>query len=117
MDGIKRKESGASEVIGAVLLVSLVVIGGAVVAAFVFGQPAPKEVPHVSSASPWTNPRNLTLHHTGGDTLLPENIMSPGARRRSRHDGAIVEGSGKGSWSSDGDLTIPGVAQRWERSC
>ena len=48
MDDMKRKESGASEVIGAVLLVSLVVIGGAVVAAFVFGQPTPKEVPHVN---------------------------------------------------------------------
>lgn len=42
MDMMKRKEFGASEVIGAVLLVSLVVIGGAVVAAFVFGSPRRK---------------------------------------------------------------------------
>ena len=70
MDGMKRKESGASEVIGAVLLVSLVVIGGAVVAAMVFGQPTPKEVPHVSfGVSHERLGRQLTLHHTGGDTL------------------------------------------------
>ena len=56
--------------IGAVLLVSLVVIGGAVIAAFVFGQPTPKEVPHVSFGVSLDDPSDiLTLHHTGGDTL------------------------------------------------
>ena len=68
MEEKQRKESGASEVIGAVLLVSLVVIGGAVIAAFVFGQPTPKEVPHVSFGVSLDG-TNLTLHHTGGDTL------------------------------------------------
>ncbi len=70
MDEMKSGEFGASEVIGAVLLVGLVVIGGAIAAAFVFGQPTPKEVPHVSfSASLNSSAEVLTLYHTGGDTL------------------------------------------------
>ena len=70
MKEIKRRESGASEVIGTVLLVSLVVIGGATVAAFAFGQPAPKEVPHVNFGVALNDQTDiLTLHHTGGDSL------------------------------------------------
>lgn len=70
MDSMRRSDSGASEVIGAVLLVSIVVIGGAVVAAFVFGQPAPQKVPHVNFGVSLDAANHvLTLHHTGGDTL------------------------------------------------
>ena len=78
MDATKRNESGASEVIGAVLLVSLVVIGGTIVAAMVFGQPTPKEVPAVSFGVDYSvyddDPSlgRLTLHHTGGDSLPDE---------------------------------------------
>jgi protocatechuate 3,4-dioxygenase beta subunit len=66
------RESGASEVIGAVLLVGLVVIGGAVVATFVFGQPTPKAVPHVSFGVSLDDTDTLVLHHNGGDTLIPK---------------------------------------------
>jgi len=73
MDPNQRWESGVSEVIGAVLLVGLVVIGGAVVASFVFGQSTPKEMPHLSFAAIKNDTDApvpyLVLHHTGGDTL------------------------------------------------
>lgn len=62
------RESGISEVIGAVLLVSLVVIGGAVTAVYVFSEPAPKSMPHLSFSVKHTDDE-LTLYHTGGDTL------------------------------------------------
>jgi FlaG/FlaF family flagellin (archaellin) len=110
MDKMKRKESGASEVIGAVLLVSLVVIGGAVVAAMVFGQPTPKEVPHVTfGVSLDADDQELTLHHTGGDTLRPGeytvtwyDIYGTAHPPGSAADTSIT-------WSSEGDMTITGV--------
>lgn len=103
----KRWESGASEVIGAVLLVSLVVIGGAVVAAFVFGQPAPKEVPRVNFGVSLDSESDiLTLHHTGGDSLLNGTY------------GVIIDGvpvetyripEEYRDWSADGILPISNV--------
>jgi len=70
MNDVNRRESGISEVIGAVLLVGLVVIGGAVVATYVLSEPAPKTMPHLSFSVDHDNTtRVLTLYHTGGDTL------------------------------------------------
>jgi len=105
MDKMKRRDSGASEVIGAVLLVGLVVIGGAVVAAFVFGQPTPKEMPHVSFGVSLDDTDSLTLHHTGGDTLMRSNYTvyvyyTDGERSEATKDETNV------TWSSGGDLSI-----------
>lgn len=100
-------DSGVSEVIGAVLLVALVVIGGAVVATFVFSGPTPKEVPHLTFAAVKNDTQDtyLTLHHTGGDTLLWGDYR------------VIVDGVDKTNditpqvpWSLDGDLKIENVA-------
>lgn len=106
----RRWESGASEVIGAVLLVSLVVIGGAVVAAFVFGQQGPKEVPRVNFGVSLDSEHGiLTLHHTGGDTLLNGTY------------GVIIDGEPVDlvnrtqpeyrNWSVDGPLPISDVTE------
>jgi len=113
MDEMKRREFGASEVIGAVLLVSLVVIGGAIAAAFVFGQPTPKEVPHVSfSASVGQDRYNvseydLTLYHTGGDTLQWDNfsVIVDGDDLTDQ----INESQREKSWSFEAPLTIEDV--------
>lgn len=106
---MKRREFGASEVIGAVLLVALVVIGGAVVAAFVFGQPTPKEMPHVSfSASLNSVEENLTLYHTGGDTLqwTEYSVIVDGVNVTDH----IIEAQKLKPWSFDQNLTITDVS-------
>ena len=112
MDEMKRKESGASEVIGAVLLVSLVVIGGAVIAAFVFGQPTPKEVPHVNFGVSLDG-TNLTLHHTGGDTLSwGEYNVYVQYWNGNTIDGTPNVTDKVNPWASNGEMEITGVAER-----
>lgn len=60
--------SGVSEVIGAILLVSLVVLAVAVIAVGLLSQPLPKEVPNVHFIA-GTNGNKLYLYHDGGDSL------------------------------------------------
>lgn len=63
-------EEGVSEVIGAVLLVSLVVLGVAIVAVALFSQPPPSEVPHLSVVAGTTaDNTTFVLLHEGGDAL------------------------------------------------
>jgi len=62
--------SGVSEIIGAVLLVSLVVAAVSVVAVVLFSQPTPKEVPNLNFMTGMNTSRNtLYLYHNGGDPL------------------------------------------------
>lgn len=62
---------GVSEVIGAVLLISLVVAAVALVAVYVFSQPVPEKTPNVNFMVGTDNkvPPTLYLTHNGGDTL------------------------------------------------
>ena len=69
LTGKCEDEGAISEIIGALLLVGLVVVGGAVVGAMYFSQPTPKGVPHLSFYVDWKD-NNATLYHTGGDTLV-----------------------------------------------
>lgn len=99
-----RREMGVSEVIGAVLLVGLVVIGGTVVASFVFGQSTPKEVPHLNfGVAVDSEDQLLTLRHTGGDTLLIGTY-------RILLDGSPVSPEHYRNWSVNEPLEIPNVA-------
>ncbi|HOV67426.1 MAG TPA: type IV pilin N-terminal domain-containing protein, partial [Methanoregulaceae archaeon] len=97
------RDSGVSEVIGAVLLVGLVVIGGAVVASFVSGQATPREVPHLNfGVAVNSEDHLLTLRHTGGDTLLNGTY-------RILLDGVPVSPDHYRNWSVNEPLEIPGV--------
>ncbi|NVO65948.1 type IV pilin N-terminal domain-containing protein [Methanofollis tationis] len=67
-------EQGVSEVIGAVLLVSLAVLGVAIVAVALFSQPPPSEIPHVSVVAGTTaDNTTFVLLHEGGDALAAGN--------------------------------------------
>jgi hypothetical protein len=69
-----KSESGVSELIGAILLVSLVVMLMMVVTTVIISQPRPEKVPELSVfISNGTN--NVTLTHMGGDTLLAGEYM------------------------------------------
>ena len=70
---IKRKsDSGVSELIGAILLVSLVVMLMMVVTTVVISQPQPEKIPELSSSISvrGSGPYDVYITHIGGDALL-----------------------------------------------
>ena len=68
-----RSENGVSEVIGAVLLVSIVALGVAIIAVFIFSQPPPHEVPTLNAII-WNSTNYIYLRHDGGDTLYSSDV-------------------------------------------
>jgi len=64
----RLQDSGVSEIIGSILLVSLVVGLMMVVTTVVISQPRPDKVPELS-ASISNNTTNIYITHTGGDAL------------------------------------------------
>jgi len=68
-----KSESGVSELIGAILLVSLVVILMMVVTTVVISQPRPEKIPELSASITYSNqsPVNyfINITHMGGDPL------------------------------------------------
>jgi hypothetical protein len=64
-------ESGVSEVVGVILLISVVVIAVSVIAVVVFSQQTPQNIPNVNIMVGTDNkiPPTLYLYHNGGDTL------------------------------------------------
>ena len=63
-------EKGVSEVIGAILLVSLVILGAMIVAVLFLSQPPPQEIPQVNAIA-GNNTTHIFLLHDGGDPLTP----------------------------------------------
>ena len=63
--------SGVSEVVGAILLISVVVIAVSVIAVVVFSQQTPQKIPNVNMMTGIDNkvPPTLYLYHNGGDAL------------------------------------------------
>jgi hypothetical protein len=62
------KESAVSEVIGSVMLISIVVVAVAIVGVVLWSQPPPEEIP-VLSAAIANQSCNVIVSHNGGDTL------------------------------------------------
>ncbi len=67
---IKRDTSSAvSEIIGAILLISLVVSAVMIVGVFIFSQQTPEEIPNINFMTGTDGQGNLSLFHNGGDSL------------------------------------------------
>jgi len=66
LDG--KKECAVSEIIGSIMLVSIVVIAVAIVGVVLWSQPPPEKIP-VLSAGIANQSCKVTISHTGGDTL------------------------------------------------
>ncbi len=96
--------SGVSEIIGAILLVSLVVAAVTLVAVILFSQPAPQEIPNLNFMTGMNTSRNtLYLYHNGGDSLnagefsvLVDGVLSP----------YTISGGGS-EWSLGKNLVVP----------
>lgn len=105
---IVTDEEAVSEVIGAVLLVSLAVLGVAIVAVALFSQPPPSEVPHVSVVA-GNNTTTFVLFHEGGDTLAAGNYriyVDNGSGLVDRTDEFAL--AGDDIWSIGENLTYTG---------
>lgn len=96
---------GVSEVIGAILLISLVVAAVALVAVFINSQATPHNVPDVNFlvGSDNKNPPALYLTHNGGDTLAVGtfSVIVDGKMRSYSISGGGTE------WSLGKNLVIP----------
>jgi len=96
--------SGVSEIIGAILLVSLVVAAVSLVAVILFSQPAPQEIPNLNFMTGMNSSKNtLYLYHNGGDTLnagefsvLVDGVLSS----------YTISGGGS-QWSLGKNLVVP----------
>ncbi|MFA4848471.1 MAG: PKD domain-containing protein [Methanoregula sp.] len=69
-----NRESGVSEVIGAVLLIALVVVAVAIVGVGLLSQPLPKQIP-VLEAIISSFGDTIQIFHNGGDPLQKEDLM------------------------------------------
>ncbi|AGB01855.1 type IV pilin N-terminal domain-containing protein [Methanoregula formicica] len=96
---------GVSEVIGAVLLISLVVTAVALVAVFVNSQATPRNIPDVNFmvGSDNRNPLTLYLTHNGGD-ILPLGSFSVYVDGTMR---AYSLSGGGNEWSLGKNLVVP----------
>jgi PKD repeat protein len=94
-----RHEVAVSETIGAVLLISIVVVAVAVVAAILWSQPAPQKIP-AFSASITNASCSVILAHSGGETVTNTtiSILIDGADQTANF---IKQGSA-GPWESWG---------------
>ena len=61
--------NGVSEVIGVVLLISLVVAAIAIIGIFLFSQQTPQQIPNLNFMTGSDGTGNLLLFHNGGDSL------------------------------------------------
>jgi len=68
-----RHENAVSEVIGTILLISLVVAGVAIAAAVLWSQPKAEKIPEFS-ASITNSSCSVILSHTGGETVSNSTI-------------------------------------------
>jgi len=108
-------EKGVSEVIGAILLVSLVILGAMIVAVLFLSQPPPQEIPQVNAIAgndTVGGVEYIYLLHDGGDPLTPmETIIridggrDPGTIEISTEDGSYKPWM-SGEWSVGKTLRI-----------
>ena len=98
-------DSGVSEVVGAILLISVVVIAVSVIALVLFSQQTPQKIPNVNIMAGTDNkvPPTLYLYHNGGDTLTAGdfNVLVDGVIKP-----YSISGGGN-EWSLGKNLVVP----------
>lgn len=98
-------DSGVSEVVGAILLISVVVIAVSVIAVVLFSQQTPQKIPNVNIMVGTDNkvPPTLYLYHNGGDTLTAGNfnVLVDGVIKPFSISGGGIE------WSLGKNLVVP----------
>jgi FlaG/FlaF family flagellin (archaellin) len=66
-------ENAVSEVIGSVLLISVVVVSVSIIGVFLFSQPPTEKIPSLNAII-WNDTQKVYLRHDGGDAIYSGDI-------------------------------------------
>ncbi len=102
-----ENEQAVSEIVATILLISVAVLGAAIIAVTLYSQPLPEETPQVAILVSNTT-TSILLTHNGGDTLLEEGfVVSVDGTVLDNPDATITGGDGTWPWSLGETLTFP----------
>jgi hypothetical protein len=108
-------DSAVSEVIGSVMLISVVVIAIAIIGVVLTSQPLPQKIPALDAIISSNGNDTIRIYHNGGDALLRQEmiILVDGVDTTS---GFTIRGSGWTTWSPGESLdyitgSLPGKVQ------
>jgi hypothetical protein len=65
----RESESGVSEIIGAIMLISVVVMGVAIIGVVLTSQPPPQKIPALDAVISWDGIDTIYIAHNGGDSI------------------------------------------------
>ena len=65
----RERESGISEIMGAIMLISVVVMGVAIIGVVLTSQPPPQKIPALDAVISWDGVDTIYITHNGGDSL------------------------------------------------
>jgi hypothetical protein len=97
---------GVSEIIGAVLLISLVVLAVSIIAMLLFSQTTPEKIPNINFMTGSDNNNRLYLYHNGGDSLT-KGAFSVRVDNDIHNDYTISDGSNE--WSLGKNVIVPNI--------
>jgi FlaG/FlaF family flagellin (archaellin) len=101
-------DSGVSEVIGAILLISVVIAAVAIIGVILLSQNTPQEIPNVNFMTGTDNSNRLYLFHNGGDSLTigSFSVLVDGVTQNNNN---IAISDGSTTWSLGKNLIISGI--------
>ena len=73
MKNLSFSESGVSEIVGALMLISVVVVVVAIMGVYLFSQPPAQKIPSLQ-VSIWNDTQTLSIKHDGGDPISYNEI-------------------------------------------
>lgn len=103
---IYDSSSAVSEIIGAVLMISLVVVAVSIILMLLLSQTTPQKIPNINFMTGSDNSNRLYLYHNGGDSL-PQGSFSVTVDGVVRNDYVISDGGT--DWSLGKNLIISNV--------
>jgi hypothetical protein len=112
---MKRTDSAVSEMIGSVMLISVVVTAIAIIGVVLTSQPPPQKIPALDAIISSNGKNIIGIYHGGGDTVSRQEItiLVDGVDRTSNF---TIRGSGWTTWSQGETLdyisgSLPGKVQ------
>lgn len=99
--------SGVSEIIGTVLLISLVVLAVSIIAMLLFSQAMPEKIPNINFMTGSDNNNCLYLYHNGGDRLAKGTFLVK-VDNDIHNDYTISDGSS--DWSLGKNVIVPNIS-------
>lgn len=100
-----KHDSGVSDVVGAILLISIVTLAMAIVSVGVLSQPPPQDIPQINAIA--SNESNIIfIDHTGGDSLTEAELRVRVNNRDIPKEDISITGPGTWPWSVGKTLQI-----------